>query len=166
METIAVYWENKVKTYGFQIERELSLFQISIALHELAGLGSVLFNDNSGIRFSWVLAQPSSQQRLKFYLLFNQEWTPSMQVIAERLKGNSTDLDLKTTSRVELVCFHGPHFGDRYGIAHTALGTLRRKGLPILAAGCTGASVYIIVPEQQSTEVKHILSDVFDTPNE
>ena len=89
-----------------------------------------------------------------------------MQVIAERLKGNSTDLDLKTTSRVELVCFHGPHFGDRYGIAHTALGTLRRKGLPILAAGCTGASVYIIVPEQQSTEVKHILSDVFDTPNE
>lgn len=73
---------------------------------------------------------------------------------------------MQTTSPVELVYFHGPHFGDRYGIADMALGTLRRKGLPILAAGCTGASVYIVVPEQRSAEIKQILSDVFDTPNE
>ena len=31
LETIAVYWENRIKTYGLQIERELSLFQISVA---------------------------------------------------------------------------------------------------------------------------------------
>ena len=79
---------------------------------------------------------------------------------------NNIDLDIQTTSPVELVYFHGPHFGDRYGIADTALGTLRRKGLPILAAGCTGASVYIVVPEQRSAEIKQILSDVFDTPHE
>ena len=166
METIAVYWENKAKTYGFQVERELSLFRISTAPHELAGLGSVLFNDTSGIRFSWVLVQPSSRQLLKICLLLSQKWAPSMQVLVERSRENDIDLDLQTTSPVELVYFHGPHFGDRYGIADTALGTLRRKGLPILAAGCTGASVYIVVPEQRSAEVKQILSDVFDTPNE
>jgi len=166
VETIAVYWEKKVKTYGFQIERELSLFQISITLPELAGLGSVLLNETSDIRFSWVLAQPSSQKGLKIYLLFNQEWTPSMQLVAERIRESSIDHDLQMTSGVELICFHGPHFADRYGIAHTALGTLDKKGLPILAAGCTGASVYIIVPEQRSAEVKHILSGVFDAPNE
>ena len=166
METIAVYWENKAKTYGFQVERDLSLFQLSVAPFEMAELGSTLFNDTSGIRFSWVLAQSSAHQRLKIYLLLNQEWAPSMLSIFDRSSKNGNDLNLQTTSAVELVCFHGPHFGDRYGIADTALGTLRRKGLPIIATGCTGASVYIIAPEKQSAEIKQILSGVFDTPNE
>lgn len=166
METIAVYWENKAKTYGFQIERDLSLFQVSTEPHELAGLGSVLFNDTSSIRFSWVLVQPSSRQRLNIYLLLNQKWAPSIPVLIEHTRKNGIDLDLQTTSPVEMVYFHGPHFGDRYGIADTALGTLRRKGLPILAAGCVGASVYIIIPEHRSEEVKQILSGVFEAPNE
>ena len=166
METIAVYWENKAKTYGFQIERELSLFQFSVAFHEMAGLGKEMFHDSSQIRFSWVLCQPSTHQRLIIHVLLNQEWVPSMQKLVARTRANGMNLNLKITSPVEMVSFHGPHFGDRYGIADTALGTLEKKGLPILAAGCTGASVYIIVPEQRSAETKHILSDVFDTPNE
>ena len=166
METIAVYWENRVKTYGFQIERELSLFQISIAPYELAGLGSVVFNNAGDIRVSWVMAQSPSCQELKISLLLNQEWAPSMQGIVERARENGIELNLQTTSPVEMIYFHGPHFGDRYGIADTALGTLRNKGLPIIAAACTGASVYIIVPEKQSAEIKQILSGVFDTPNE
>ncbi len=166
METIAVYWENKAKTYGFEIERDLSLFQVSTEPHELAVLGSVLFNDTSGIRFRWVLVQPSSRQRLNIYLLLNQKWTPSIPVLMEHIRKNGIDLDLQTTSPVEMVYFHGPHFGDRYGIADAALGTLRRKGLPILAAGCVGASIYIIIPEQRSSEVKQVLSGVFEAPNE
>ncbi len=164
METIAVYWENKIKTYGFQIERELSLFQISIAPQALAGFGSALFNETSDIHFSWVLVQPSSTHTLKIYILLDQKWEQPIQALLERYRGNAKVLDLRVKSPVEMVFFHGPHFGDRYGIADTALGTLRRKGLPILIAGCTGASVYIIVPEHCSAEAKDILSDVFDTP--
>lgn len=164
METIAVYWENKIKTYGFQIERELSLFQISIAPQALARFGSALFNETSDIHFSWVLVQPSSTHTLKIYILLDQKWEQPIQALLERYRGNAKVLDLRVKSPVEMVFFHGPHFGDRYGIADTALGTLRRKGLPILIAGCTGASVYIIVPEHCSAEAKDILSDVFDTP--
>ena len=166
METIAVYWENKAKTYGLQVERELSMFQISTDSSELARLGSMLLNDTSNIRFSWVLAQASSRRLLKIFLLLNQEWAPAMQVLIGRSRENGIRLDIQIASPVELVYFHGPHFGDRYGIADTALGTLRRKGLPILASGCTGASVYIVAPEKSSAEIKQILSDVFDTPNE
>ena len=166
METIAVYWENRAKTYGLQVERELSLFQISTTSSELAELGSMLMNDSGGIRFSWALVQTSSHQRLKISLLLSQEWAPAMQVLVGHSQENGKHFDVQIVSPVELVYFHGPHFGDRYGIADTALGTLRRKGLPILAAGCTGASVYIVTPEQYSAETKQILSDVFDTPNE
>ena len=166
METIAVYWENRAKTYGLQVERELSLFQVSTDPSELAKLGSMLFNDTSNIRFSWVLAQTSSSRLLKIFLLLNQAWAPAMQALIGRSREKGIRLDIQIASPVELVYFHGPHFGDRYGIADTALSTLRRKGLPILASGCTGASVYIVAPEKSSAEIKQILSDVFDTPNE
>jgi aspartokinase len=164
LETIAVYWENKAKTYGFQTERELSLFQISATPRELANLGSVLLNDTRSPRFSWVLVQASLPRRLKICLLLSQAWAPSIQVLVGRFRKNNSDQDLQTVSPVELICFHGPHFGDRYGIADTALGTLRRKGLPILVAGCTGASVYIVVPENRSESAIEILSNAFDTP--
>lgn len=164
METIAVYWENKAKTYGFQTELELSLFQISATPHELAKLGSLLLNDTRSLRFSWVLVQASSPRRLKICLLLSQARAPYIKALVGRFRKNNTNLDLQTVSPVELICFHGPHFGDRYGIADTALGTLRKKGLPILVAGCTGASVYIVVPESRSESAVEILSDVFDTP--
>jgi aspartokinase len=164
LETIAVYWENKAKTYGFQTELELSLFQISSTPHQLAKLGSVLLKDTRRRRFSWVQVQASSPRRLKICLVLSQAWAPSMQALVGRFRENNSNLDLQTVSPVELICFHGPHFGDRYGIADTALGALRKKGLPILVAGCTCASVYIVVPENRSKSAIEILSDVFDTP--
>jgi aspartokinase len=164
LETIAVYWENKIKTYGFQIEYELSLFQLSITPHELASLGSALINEPGDIHFSWVLVQQPSRHVFSIYILLGQKWEQPMQALLERYRKNSGSLDLRTESPVEMIFFHGPHFGDRYGIADKALSTLREKGLPILAASCTGASVYIIVPEPRSAEVRDILSGVFDTP--
>jgi aspartokinase len=164
LETIAVYWENKIKTYGFQVERDLSLFQISMAPRALTRFGSVVFNDTSDIQFGWVLVQASSTHTLEIHILLDQKWEQPMHALLESYRRDAKGLDLRVKSPVEMVFFHGPHFGDRYGIADTALGTLRRKGLPILIAACTGASVYIIVPEHRSAEAKDILSDVFDTP--
>ena len=164
METIAVYWENKIKTYGFQIEHELSLFQISIAPHELARLGSTFFNGISDINFSWVLVQQSPNHVFRVYILLAQKWKQPMQAILKRYRENGTGIDLRTASPVEMIFFHGPHFGDRYGIADAALGTLREKDLPIIAAGCTGASVYIILPEHGAAKARDILSNSFDTP--
>ena len=164
METIAVYWENRIKTYGFQIERNLSLFQIAITPQALAGIGSTLLNETGVIHFRWVLVQASSTQTLKLHILLDRQWEQPMRVFLDDYRGNGEDLDLRVVSPVEMVFFHGPHFGDRFGIADTALGTLREKGLPILAAGCTGASVYIVVPEHCSTETGNLLSDLFDPP--
>ena len=164
METIAVYWEDRVKTYGFQTERNLSLFRIAIAPQALARVGSTLLKETGTIHFSWVLVQATSTRTLKLHILLAQQWHQPMQTLLDDYRENGEDLDLRVVSPVEMVFFHGPHFGDRFGIADKALGTLRKKGLPILAAGCTGASVYIVVPEDGSTEASRLLSDVFDPP--
>jgi aspartokinase len=164
LETIAVYWENKIKTYGFQTEHELSLFQISIPPHDLAGLGTAFFDDISGINFSWVLVQQSPGHVFRVHILLNQKWKQPMQALLERYQENGIGLELRTESPVEMIFFHGPHFGDRYGIADTAFRTLRGKSVPIIAAGCTGASVYIILPEHCASKARDFLSVVFKTP--
>jgi aspartokinase len=165
LETIAVYWEDKIKTYGFQAEHGLSLFRISIpSSQQLAGLGSVLDSDINEINFRWIMVQRSTRHGFNVYILLDQKWKQPMQTLLERHQENNADLDLQTESPVEMIFFHGPHFGDRYGIADTALGALRGKSLPVIAMGCTGASVYIILPENCAAKARHFLSAVFETP--
>ena len=62
---------------------------------------------------------------------------------------------------VDLVYFQGPHFGDRYGIAAAAFGALETQGIQLLAAGCTGASIYIVVPDKRAQAVIRCLSEPF-----
>ena len=164
LETIAVYWEDKIKTYGFQAEHGLSLFRISIAPRQLDGLGSAVNSDISQIHFKWVLVQRSAPHGFIVFILLDQKWKQPMQALLERYQENGTILDLQTESPVEMIFFHGPHFGDRYGIADRALRTLRGKSLPVIAMGCTGASVYIILPENCAAKARHFLSAVFETP--
>ena len=164
LETIAVYWENRIKTYGFQVEHDLSLFQISTSPPALGELGSAFLNDPGDIRFRWVLVQQSGGHTVKVYILLAQQWKEAMQAILTDYRKSAGGLDLRTESPVGMIFFHGPHFGDRFGIADTAVGTLRGKGLPIIAAGCTGASIYIILPQHRTAEARDILTGVFDTP--
>jgi len=163
VETIAVYWENRAKTYGFDTVRGLSLLQVSTQTDGLAKIGALLQTDNRGPCFKWVLAQPCPQGGLRLFLVLKQEDVPGMEAFINRVVVKGTAIETETTYPVALINFHGPHFGDRYGIADAALGTLRRKGLPILAAGCTGASVYLTVPDKRSADVITILSTVFET---
>ena len=48
---------------------------------------------------------------------------------------------------VEMLYFHGPHFGDRYGIAHIAGHALQKEDIRYIAMGCSAASVHLLFPE-------------------
>jgi len=164
LETVAVYSENKVKTYGFRIEGELVLYRLTMAPHEMDGLGSLFYNETNGIRFTWVLVQKRASERLEIYLLVNQLWLPSVSALLERSRADGIAFQRQATSGVALISFHGPHFGDRYGIADTALVTLDNRNVPILVSGCSSASVYIVVPDRHAKETADILAEVFETP--
>ncbi len=164
METIAVYWESRAKTYGFDTVRDLSLLQLSTQPDGLVKVGSLLQTDHSGMSFRWVAVQPCPQRGLRFLLVLRQEDVPGIEAIINRVVETGTAIDAQTRHPIALISFHGPHFGDRYGIADAALGTLRHKGVPILAAGCTGASVCLAVADEHSAEVVNILSKAFETP--
>ena len=68
---------------------------------------------------------------------------------------------LQTIAPVALIYLHGPHFQDRYGIAEAALSPLQKADIPVLATGCSGTSVYIVVHENRADEAATCLAETF-----
>jgi aspartokinase len=68
------------------------------------------------------------------------------------------------TYPVGLVCFHGPHYGDRYGIAETVFKTLDGK-VKIIASSFSGAAVYLVFHMDDIKTAISLLSQTFETPD-
>lgn len=71
---------------------------------------------------------------------------------------------IDVVSPVELLFFYGPHFAERYGIADSAFSILSKKGIPILAATCTGSAVFLVFPAGKASEAAGALVDGFEVP--
>ena len=165
METIAVYWEPKPKTYGFKEVIDLSLLNIEIRPEKMTQWGLWLMElADLDIGFHLILAKYSTHQKLRLYILLEK-------LRANRVLsyiGKKTDLDSEKdfhlTYPVELISFQGPHFGDRYGIADTAFKALDVQGVPILITVCSGAAVYIVMPEKKLQDARPLLLEAFEVP--
>lgn len=164
VETTASYWEPKVKTYGFHVATGLSLVDICLAPEQLAAWGSKFHSlKATAVHFVLILIQHSSKG-LHMCLLLED---PGLGHLVEGLEmhlseGNRESFSILTP--VEMIHFQGPHFGDRYGIAATAFTALTQGGIPILAAACSGASIYLVLHEKRAETAKSLLEGVFEVP--
>jgi len=165
VETIAVYWEPKPKTYGFKEVSDLSLLNIVIKLEKMAQWGRWLLElADLDIDFHLVLAKYSNHKELRLYVLLEKLWADKVLSYIDKRIDPEFEKDFNLTSPVELISFQGPHFGDRYGIANSAFRALDGQGIPILIAACSGATVYIVLPEKKLHEVRPLLAEVFEVP--
>jgi len=165
LETIAVYWEPKIKTYGFKDVPDLSLLVIEFQSGQLPEWGLVLYEmGDSEFRFELVLTQLKAENVLQLYLLFERKWEERLikhinQVV--RKDGGET---FRIISPVELLYFFGPHFGERYGIADSVFKTLTPEAIPVLVASFSGSIVYLILPEGMAKKAKVLLTETFNVP--
>ena len=165
METIAVYWEPKPKTYGFKEIIDLSLLGIEIRPGEMAQWGLRLMElADLGIGFHLILAKYSTHQNLRLYILLEKLWADSVLSYIGKKNDPDSEKDFYLNYPVELIFFQGPHFGDRYGIADTAFKALDGQGVPVLITVCSGAAVYIVLPEKRMQEARPLLLEVFQVP--
>lgn len=164
MEIIAVYWESKIKTYGFNVKTNLCLTSATLSGDQIAEWGDRIEKNSNSSEFIMTLVQITSGQTLKFHCLIDPAQCESKGSAVEDLLLGFSKGDARFETPVELVYFQGPHFGDRYGIAAAAFGTLEAQGIRVLAAGCTGASIYIVVPDRMAQAVIGCLSCPFQIP--
>ena len=165
MEISAVYWEPKIKTYGFQSAGNLSLLDFTLSFKENADFGlNISELDNFGIDFDLVLAQNISDRMLRFCLIFPSKWEGlALEHIYTRTRVDNKE-SVQIESPVELIYFQGPHFGDRFGIADSAFKALLDSGMPVFAFGCSGSAIYLVLPENGSEKARNLLSHLFEAP--
>lgn len=165
METIAVYWEPRVKTYGFNEVTDLSLLELILEPEQMAEISFRLQElGNFGISFFLVLAQNFGDQRLWLYLLAKYQWEEKIMAQLLQVLGGDPGESIRVTAPVGLIYFQGPHFGDRHGIADSAFGALAKEAIPVLAAGCSASSIYLVLPEERLGEGGKLLAEAFELP--
>ena len=165
METIAVYWEPKPKTYGLRDVTDLSLFSIAVKPEKMAQWGRWFLKlADLDIDFHLILAKYSNHKELRLYILLEKLWADKVLSFIGKRIDQEFEKNFTLTSPVGLISFQGPHFGDRYGIADAAFKTLDDQGIPILIAACSGAAVYIVLPEKKLHEARALLAEAFRIP--
>ncbi len=165
METVAVYWEPKIKTYGFKDILDLSLLALEFQSGQLPEWGLRLYEmGDSEFRFKLALTQLKGENILQLFLLFERKWEKRLIDHINKVIRKDAGETFGLTSPVEMVCFFGPHFGERYGIANSVFRALALKDAPVLAASFSGSIVYLVLPEGMAKKVKVLLAETFEVP--
>lgn len=165
METIAVYWEPKPKTYGFREVTHLSLLSIAVKPEKMAQWGRWFLElADLDIDFHLILTKYSNHNELRLYILLEKLLADNVLSYIGKQISLESEKDFHLTFPVGLISFQGPHFGDRYGIADSAFKALDGQGISILIAACSGAAVYIVLPEKKLHEARASLAEAFTVP--
>ncbi len=165
METIAVYWEDRIKTYGFSEVTGLALVQWSASPEALSGLGSGIRDmGESDMGMLLVLGQGLASRPTEFGLLVKQRCEDQTIRRLRNILGEGASENVSSRSPAGLIHFYGPHFGDRYGIADAALRALTDCGVPILAISCSASSIYLALSEAWMGKAREALSKAFLRP--
>jgi len=159
METIAVYWEPRIKTYGFQRITDLALIEFSCPLSKIKSLGKILSQDELIVlRPKFIISQVSNHE-ISFIFCLPLKESKDFHTSLEK---NSSPTLHKYIHPVSIIFFHGPHFGDRYGIANATFSSLSKAGMKIIASGCSSASVFLVLAQHDIDRAEEILSETFE----
>ncbi|MDM8544590.1 hypothetical protein QUF90_26220 [Desulfococcaceae bacterium HSG9] len=164
METVAVYWEPTIKTYGFNEITDMSL--VRMASDNLEKIGSLIDElDSVKNQFALLWNQNDSQHDIKSICLgvSGQNRRHAVALLKQKCLSKNIDF-IDEIYPAGIVYFHGPHYGDRYGIAETVFKTLNGK-VKIIAAGFSGAAVYLVFPGGDVKTAIALLSQTFETPD-
>ncbi len=159
LETAAQYHEQVVRTYGFDLLADQTMVKVSWPISESSA--------------TWIFggcAKKNHEQRLTMAVAGIEAGSSTLWVVAP---GGSTrafgslgigEACPAATRSVDVLRFHGPHFGDRHGIAAATLTALLEGDLWPLLVACTGASVHVALPRGAGEAAMATLSTRFCAP--
>ena len=164
LETIAVYWESKVKVYSITLVTDLSMAQLSFPIENTEKVGKYLAGlEDSVQRFELVTQDYVDSTHSQMNLFYDQTKQKKAEVTIGKW-ADQMQAKVILTSPLELVYLHGPHFQDRFGIVEIVFSALKSGSIEIIAAGCSGTTIYIALPHGQGEPASQILRNTFIIP--
>lgn len=162
METIAVYWEEKIRTYGINLLEGLVLGRVSLPIVRMGQWGgSLQSSEASKAAFRLVWAQSKPPDRIRICLVCDEIYC---QMVHPALVSESDAGEPFDWMPVDLIYFQGPHFGDRYGITDFTLQALAPRQVPLLGTVCAMTTVYLVLPSGWGRTACDALTQAFEIP--
>ena len=142
-EIIASYEEKFIKIYGVVEEADLDLWVLVPPFSALANLGAAMGRlADFGLKVPFLVVLPGPQERvLCAFCMATVAAEEVERVLTRHLPGGT----FRRRSPVAALFLHGPHFGDRHGIAHALIRTLERADAEILALSCAVSSISVVI---------------------
>lgn len=165
METIAVYWESRIKVYGITAKPGLAMTVLQFPANRTAYWGERIMELEGALqRFELATCHGADHDRMEVYLFIEDTGRDTMVKLMNQWLETETAAQFSMKGPVDMIFLHGPHFQDRFGIADTAFSALARESIPIMLSGCAGTSMYLVLPEDQGAAAMRILTDTFLIP--
>jgi len=171
-KVVATYQEKITKVYWIIPQPDLDLWGMSVATADiLEGFAAALMEVSQlGLVIPFLVALPGLGGK-EFILSFS---TAPRQpgsgdqgsAVRQILKSRLPDLRPMRLTPVAGIFLHGPHFGDRYGIANTLVEGLEKAHIKLLALSCTISSISLIIRQQELAAAQVILGNTFAAPVE
>lgn len=160
-EVVAAYQEKVIKIYQLISLADLDFWRLSIPTSKvLDNLGAALMALGSrGLKILFLAALPGSEDQ---FLCTFSTFKEQGETVARLLEEQVAHLPLTRLSPVAALFFHGPHFGDRYGIAHTLVQAFVRVKVPLVALSCTVSSISLIIRQEFLPMAVEVLRGTFE----
>jgi hypothetical protein len=170
-KVVAEYQEKVIKVYWIVPQPDLDLWGMSISSTDiLAGFADALLElGDLGLKVPFLVAIPLRDTG-EFLLSFStagpqapEERGPRVRsILAKHLPG----LRPMRLTPVAGIFLHGPHFGDRYGIAQILTEALEKAHVSLLALSCTISSISLIIRQHELAAAQLVLTNTFAAPVE
>lgn len=170
-QVVADYQEKVIKVYWIVSQSDLDLWGMAVSSTEiLAGFADVLLElGKQGWRLPFLVAVPARESK-EFLLSFSlagpyplEERGAKMRRILQK---HLPDLRPMRLTPVAGIFLHGPHFGDRYGIARALVESLEKAHVSLLALSCTISSISLVIRQNQLAAAQLVLGNTFASPVE
>ena len=161
-EIIASYEERLIKTYGVVGEPDLDLWLLPLTFPGLANLGAAMNElGRFGLKLPFLVALPGPGEKLLCAICAASIAADEVErVLTTHLPGST----FRRRSPVAALFLHGPHFGDRHGIAHALIQTLERSDTEILALSCAVSSISAVISAEDLSAATGAIETAFSIP--
>jgi len=157
------YNEQIIAVYGITRQTGLDLYNVSLPTEYVGRFGSflsVLGELDLKLPFLVSNSAPGEKSIHFSFALRSDQRQRAGQAFDNHLPGR----EYSCRGPVSALFVHGPHFGDRYGIANAFVAALRNAAIPILALSCAVSSISAVIAGDDPGKAVDALYSRFQTP--
>lgn len=161
-EIICSYEEEIIKIYHVTEQYDLDLWRMSVPMQRMNSVSSLLkAMDEAQIKLPFLVAQPQGKEELCFAFCIA---TPHHEEMQRLLALHLSNAQAVCHEAVAAFYLHGPHFGDRHGIANALIAALHNAHIAPLAVSCAISSISVAVKAEVFERTMQALSTKFQIP--